>query len=51
MRNVRETFLNVVIGERTAILELFTGEDQPLLVRWNAYKKTTIINTEAKFIN
>ncbi len=28
-------FLNVVIGKSATILELFTSEDQPLLVWWN----------------
>ena len=28
--------LNVVIGESAAILELLAGEDQALLVWWNA---------------
>jgi hypothetical protein len=28
--------LNVVVGKSTAIFELFTGEDQALLVGWNA---------------
>ena len=28
--------LDVVVGESTAILELLAGEDQALLVRWNA---------------
>ena len=29
--------LNVVVRESTAILELFAGEDQALLVGWNAF--------------
>jgi len=28
--------LDVVVGERPSILELFTSEDQPLLIRWDA---------------
>ena len=30
-------FLNVVIGERSAVLELFAGEDQTLLVWWDTF--------------
>ena len=29
--------LNIVVGERTAIFELFAGEDQTLLVGWDAF--------------
>jgi hypothetical protein len=29
--------LNVVVGERTAVLELFASKDKTLLVRWNAF--------------
>ena len=29
-------FLNVVIGERSAIFQLFARKDEPLLVGWNA---------------
>ena len=32
----RRLLLDVVVGERAAVLELFSGEDQPLLVRRNA---------------
>ncbi len=30
-------FLNVVIGESTAVLELLASEDQALLIRWDAF--------------
>lgn len=33
----RRLLLNVVVGEGTAILELLSGEDQPLLVRGNPF--------------
>ena len=32
----RRLLLDVVIGQRPAVLELLAGEDQPLLVRWDA---------------
>ena len=31
----RRLFLNIVVGQGTAILKLFAGEDKPLLVRRN----------------
>jgi hypothetical protein len=33
----RRFLLDVVVGERAAILELLAGEDQALLVWWNAF--------------
>ena len=30
-------FLDVVVGEGAAVFELFTGEDQELLVGWDAF--------------
>merc|ERR1711941_136290 len=33
----RGLFLDVVIRKSTTVLQLFTCEDQPLLVRWNAF--------------
>jgi len=32
----RALFLNVVVRQRAAVLELFAGKDEPLLVRWDA---------------
>jgi hypothetical protein len=29
--------LNIIVRQRPAIFELFAGEDQPLLVRWDAF--------------
>ena len=33
----RALLLNIVIGERTSILELLARENQALLVRWDAF--------------
>ena len=33
----RWLFLDVVVGEGTTVLQLFTDEDEPLLVRGNAF--------------
>ena len=30
-------FLNVVIGEGSAVLELLSSEDESLLIRWDAF--------------
>jgi len=30
-------FLDVIVGEGAAVFELFAGEDQALLVRWDAF--------------
>ncbi len=32
----RGLLLDVVVGERAAVLELFPGENETLLVRWDA---------------
>ena len=29
--------LNIIVRQRPAIFELFAGENQPLLVRWDAF--------------
>jgi hypothetical protein len=29
--------LNIIVRQRPTIFELFAGEDQPLLVRWDAF--------------
>lgn len=33
----RRFLLDVVVGECSAVLELFPGEDEPLLVRWDSF--------------
>ena len=33
----RALLLDVVIGQCSAILQLFAGKDQTLLIRWNAF--------------
>ena len=30
-------FLDIVVGEGTAIFKLFAGEDETLLIRWNSF--------------
>jgi len=44
------TFLDVVIGEGTAILQLFPGEDQPLLVRRNPWTERETESVKQKRI-
>jgi hypothetical protein len=37
--------LDVVISQGTAVLQLLTGEDQALLVWWDAYRTTALAKT------
>ncbi len=36
-KHIKTYLLYIVIAQCPPILELFPGEDQPLLVRWNAF--------------